>query len=163
MMMKLSSRWHIKWIFHQADVILVDPSVDENTTIFRTLAKYLNPTKNILSAEDNQKLAFYHSASYSRVSVLIKTETVDSEIVFQELEPYRSFRVNFANKVITEYPVLYVVLKDHLESYLDYRSEGHNDLFSELEGKEEQRMNGTSSKRMRFFDACSDDDEEEYK
>lgn len=156
LMMKFSFRWHIKWIFHQADVVLTDCSVDENTSIFRLLARYLNPTENKLSAEDNEKLAYYHSASYSRVSVLIKTETPDSGIVFQELEPYKSLRVNFANKVITEYPVLYVVLKDHLDSYMDYRSEGHDDLFSEVEGKEEQKMDG-----LKFFDADSGDDDDD--
>lgn len=153
-MVKLCFRWHIKWIFHQADVTFTDCSVDENTSVFRLLAKYMNPAENKLSAEDNEKLAYYHSASYSRVSVLIKTETPDTGVVFQELEPYKSLRVNFANKVITEYPVLYVVLKDHLESYLDYRCEGHDDLFTEIEGKEEQKMDG-----LKFFDADTDDDD----
>ena len=135
-------RWHIKWIFHQADVTFIDCSVDENTSISTLLAKYMNPTKNELSPENNDKLAFYHSASYSRVSVLIKVDVPGSGVAFQELEPLRSLRVNFANKVITEYPVLYVVLKDHLHSYLDYQpqGEGHDDLFSEIEGKEEEQM-----------------------
>lgn len=157
MLMKFSFRWHIKWIFHQADVVLTDRSVSENTSIFRLLAKYMNPTENELSAEDNEKLAYYHSASYSRVSVLIKTETPDSGgIIFQELEPYKSLRVNFANKVITEHPVLYVVMKDHLDSYLDYRSEGHDDLFSEVEGKEEQKQTEQKMDGLKFFDADSD-------
>lgn len=147
-------RWHIKWIFHQAEVVLTDSSVDENTSIFRVLAKYMNPVENKLSAEDKEKLAFYHSASYSRVSVLIKTETADKRVIFQELEPYKSLRVNFANKVITEYPVLYVVLKDHLESYLEYESEGHDDLFSEVEVKEEQKKD-----ELKFFEADSDEDD----
>lgn len=138
-------------MFHQADVVLIDCSVDENTSISRLLAKYMNPTKNELSAEDKEKLAYYHSASYSRVSVLMKTDTPESGVVFQELELLKSLRMNFANKVITEYPVLYVVLKDHIYSYLDYQTEGHDDLFSEIEEKEEQVKDG-----LKFFDADSD-------
>lgn len=149
-------RWHIKWIFHQADVVLMDTSVDEHTSIFRVLAKYMNPRESKLSVEDREKLAFYHSASYSRVSVLIKTETADKRVVFRELDPYKSLRVNFANKVITEYPVLYVVLRDHLESYLEYESEGHEDLFSEVEVKEEAKKD-----ELKFFEADSDEDDEE--
>ncbi|MPC18480.1 Box C/D snoRNA protein 1 [Portunus trituberculatus] len=146
-------RWHIKWVFHQADVVLIDCSVDENTLICTLLAKYMNPTKNELSAEDNEKLAYYHSASYSRVSVLMKTNTPDSGVVFHEIEPLKTLRVNFANKVILEYPVLYVVLKDHLCSYLDYHGEdeGHDDLFSVIEEKEEQGKNV-----LNFFDGDCD-------
>lgn len=146
-------RWHIKWVFHQADVVLIDRSVDENTLICTLLAKYMNPTKNELSAEDNEKLAYYHSASYSRVSVLMKINTPESGVVFHEIEPLKTLRVNFANKVIAEYPVLYVVLKDHLFSYLDYQGEdeGHDDLFSGTEGKEEQVKDA-----LKFFDADSD-------
>ena len=146
-------RWHIKWVFHQADVVFIDRSVDENTLICTLLAKYMNPTKNEQSAEDNEKLAYYHSASYSRVSVLIRTSTPDFGVVFHEIEPLKTLRVNFANKVIVEYPVLYVVLKDHLCSYLDYHGEGegHDDLFSAVEEKEEQRKGA-----LNFFDGDSD-------
>lgn len=128
----------------------MDSSVDENTLIIKLLSKYLDP-KNNLSAEDNEKLAYYHSASYGKVAVLMKTDLPGSGMTFQELFLSKSLRLNFANKSILEYPVLYVVLRDHIHAYLDYQPEGHDDLFSEPEVKEAQKVEGLS-----FFDAHSD-------
>ncbi|KAG0721118.1 Box C/D snoRNA protein 1 [Chionoecetes opilio] len=146
------SRWHIKWVFQQADVTLIDRSVEENTSLSKLLARYMNPRKNELSPENNEKLAYYHSASYSRICVLMKTDVPETGIVFKELELRKSLKVNFANKSITEYPVLFVILRDHMYSYLDYQDvDGHDDLFGEGEGKEEQGKEG-----LRFFNAGSD-------
>lgn len=146
-------RWHIKWVFHQAAVTFVDTSVDENTPIMKLLTKYLDPN-NDLSPEDNEKLAYYHSASYGKVAVLMKTDLPGYGMTFHELFLFKNLRLNFANKTILEHPTLYVILRDHIHSYLDYQPEGHDDLFCEPEVKEAQKVGGLS-----FFDANSDMEE----
>ncbi|XP_045606797.1 box C/D snoRNA protein 1 [Procambarus clarkii] len=146
-------RWHIKWIFHQADVTFTDTSVDENTPIIKLLTKYLEPN-NDLSQDDNEKLAYYQSASYGKVAVLMKTDVPGSGTTFQELFMSKSIRLNLANKMVMEYPVLYVVLKHHMDAYLEYQPEGHDDLFSDPEVKEATEMQKVTG--LSFFDASND-------
>ncbi|XP_064094240.1 box C/D snoRNA protein 1-like [Macrobrachium nipponense] len=129
-------RWHVKWIFHQADVTFVDRNVDENTTIVKLLSKYLEPNDS-LSLEESEKLAFYHSASYGKVAVLMQTNEKGSVPAFEEVFVKKSLRLNMANKTVIEYPVFYVVLRDHIHSYLEYEADDHDDLFCEKEQKEE--------------------------
>ncbi|XP_068205785.1 box C/D snoRNA protein 1 [Palaemon carinicauda] len=130
-------RWHVKWIFHQADVTFVDKDVDENTTIVKLLSKYLEPNDS-LGAEDSEKLAYYHSASYGRVAVLLRTNEKGSGPAFEEAFMKKSLRLNLANKTVIEYPVFYVILRDHIHSYLEYEADDHDDLFCEKEEKEEE-------------------------
>lgn len=145
-------RWHIKWIFHQADFTYVDTSVDENTSVIKLLARYLEPS-NDLSPEDNEKLAYYQSASYGKVAVLIKTDVPGSGTTFQELFLSKSIRLNLANKTILEYPIFYAVLRDHIHAYLEYQPEGHDDLFSDPEVKEARETHKADG--LSFFDASN--------
>ncbi|KAG7171654.1 Box C/D snoRNA protein 1-like [Homarus americanus] len=151
-----TTRWHIRWVFHQADVSFTDTGVDENTPIIKLLNRYLEP-KNDLSPEDNEKLEYYQSASYGKIAVLIKTDVPGSGTTFQELFVNKSLRLNLANKTVLEYPVFYVVLKDHIDAYLDYQPEGHDDLFSEL--PKVKGMATQKSDSLSYFDATSDMEE----
>lgn len=157
-------RWHIKWIFHQANVTFVDESVDEDTPIVDILDKYMEPGGE-LDQETEEKLCFYHSASYNRIAVLLRTEMCNpNEPKFREMFMSKSLKINFYNKRIVEYPVFYVVLRDHLHSYLNYQSTGHDDLFLDqnelhdlknhqkqstiIESHLKQSMNTSSSKNI---------------
>ena len=130
-------RWHVKWIFHQADITFVDRNVDENTTIVKLLTKYLEPN-DLLGKEESEKLAYYHSASYGRIAVLIRTEGKESGSTFEEVFVKKSLRLNLANKVINEYPIFYVILRDHIHSYLEYEAGDHDDLFDNTEKVKEE-------------------------
>lgn len=110
----------------------------------------MNP-ENDLSPEENEKLAYYQSASYGKVAVLIKSDVPEEGMTFQELVMSKSLRLNLANKTIYEYPTFYVVLKYHLDAYLDYRPEGHDDLFTEPEVKAAQKIDS-----LNYFIADSD-------
>ncbi|CAL4152758.1 unnamed protein product [Meganyctiphanes norvegica] len=141
-------RWHIKWIFHQANVTFVDESVDEDTAIVDILDKYMEPGGE-MDQETAEKLCFYHSASFNRISVLLKNEmTHPNEAEFQEMFMSKSLKLNFFNKRIVEYPVFYVVLRDHIHSYLDYQATGHQDLFADPDLQQLKKMNQIKSTMM---------------
>lgn len=137
-------RWHVKWIFHQADVKFTDKSIDENTSIVKLLVKYMEPNNGLLSAEENEKLAYYHSASYGKIAVLLRTNERGSGPAFEEVFVKKSLRLNLANKTVTEFPVFYVILRDHIHAYLDYEADDQDDLFSEIEEKDIQKDEGLS-------------------
>lgn len=146
-------RWKVQLIFHQADVQLTAHSVSENVTVNKLLAPYLDPNSD-LPDDIKEKLGYYHSASFGGVSALMKTDVQGEGMVFQELFPHKSLRSNFANKTIIEHPILYVVLKHHVDAYLEYQSLGHDDLFQFSDmAKEITKYDG-----LNYFDADSDQD-----
>ncbi|KAK7084542.1 Box C/D snoRNA protein 1 [Halocaridina rubra] len=126
-------RWHVKWVFHQADISFTEESVNENKTIIDLLAKYLEPDSSVLSPEEAEKLAYYHSASYKKIAVLLKNADRGSP-VFEEMFVDKSLLLNLANKTVKEFPVFYVVLRDHIHFYMDLEADddhNFNDLFDD--------------------------------
>ncbi|XP_042858468.1 box C/D snoRNA protein 1-like [Penaeus japonicus] len=148
-------RWHIKWVFHQADITFTKTQVDENTPIITLLARYMEPNDG-LSPEEAEKLAYYHSASYSRIAVLLQAEREGSKTAFCEVVLSKSLRQNLANCKVVEYPTLYVILRDHMQAYLEYEADGHDDLFEDGEAKEEKEEEQQEKKKeegLFFFEA----------
>lgn len=74
---------------------------------------------DLISQDISQKLEYYQSASYNRIAALLKTELPTENVEFIELFLSRSFKDNFINKTIVEFPVIYIVFKDHLDAFID--------------------------------------------
>lgn len=150
-------RWHIKWVFHQADITFTNTQVDENTPIITLLAHYMEPS-DALTPKEAEKLAYYHSASYSRIAVLMQGEREGTKTAFWEVVPSKSIRNNLAGCKVVEYPTFYVILRDHMQAYLDYEADGHDDLFGEDEAKEEEEEE-KKEEGLFFFEASGKFDE----
>ncbi|XP_017755625.1 PREDICTED: box C/D snoRNA protein 1 [Eufriesea mexicana] len=121
--------WRIEWIFPQAECTKwITERVLESTRLSLLLEEILDPIKSVENKSDieelnlrmclNEKLQFYQAAGLSGVKVLLKAEkVVKSDLKFYELDITLSLKENLENKVIIEFPVIYVTLKDHSYMY----------------------------------------------
>ncbi|CAG4927801.1 unnamed protein product [Colias eurytheme] len=111
--------WRIEWMFPNVEGIplkFVDEKCPENTKLSDLLDKYLNPDG--VPFEGSKALAFYRSAGLSGVKVLLKAEKVKgSQKKFFELDPAESVCENLSGKCIIEFPIIFVVLKDHAYNF----------------------------------------------
>ncbi|XP_045513181.1 box C/D snoRNA protein 1 isoform X1 [Pieris brassicae] len=111
--------WRIEWIFPSIDgnpLKFIDEKCAENKKISDLLDKYLNP--DVLPFEGSRSLGYYRSAGLSGVKVLLKSEKVKgSHRKFFELDPSESLCENLSGKCIIEYPIVFVVLKDHAYNF----------------------------------------------
>lgn len=81
------------------------------------LSSVLN--KYLVKQEDSvlqEKLQFYQSCDLGGIRVFMKAEEKPGRKFF-ELDTVENLKTNFRNKVIIEYPTLYVLLKEHADSY----------------------------------------------
>ncbi|KOB51769.1 Box C/D snoRNA protein 1, partial [Operophtera brumata] len=125
--------WRIEWIFPNVDekpLKFVDEKIPENKKLSTLLDKYLNP--DALPFEGSKALGYYRAAGYRGVKVLLRAEKVKSSAKkFFELDPTESLAENLSGKCIVEFPIIFVVLKDHAynfeiitpEDEFDYQNE----------------------------------------
>uniref|UniRef100_A0A1B6C7I4 Box C/D snoRNA protein 1 n=2 Tax=Clastoptera arizonana TaxID=38151 RepID=A0A1B6C7I4_9HEMI len=100
--------WKIDWIFPLAnDYKLTDTKILDTTKLATALDKVLE------SQSKSSKLQFYQSADTSEIIALLKGERVAGGKRFFELDLSITLQENFQGKVIIEYPVIVVVLRDH--------------------------------------------------
>lgn len=120
-------QWRIEWIFPNAEnVKFVDEKCDENEKLSKLINKYIGIDSEPFYKKDS--LMFYQSAGLSGIKILLKAEFVkNSKNKFHELDANESLRKNLENKIIIEFPVIYVVLKDHSHIY-DLVDTGNFDL-----------------------------------
>ncbi|XP_076282457.1 box C/D snoRNA protein 1 [Lasioglossum baleicum] len=121
--------WRIEWIFAQADhTKWVTERALENTRLSNVIENILDPIKSLENTIDmdelnlrmclNDRLQFYRAAGFSGIKVLLKAERVTkSDAKFHELDVTLSLQENFENKTIIEFPIIYVVLKEHSDIY----------------------------------------------
>lgn len=106
--------WHIEWIFVNADNLkLSDDNIPETAKLSNLLHKYM------VQQEDHvvqQKLQYYQAVDLPGIQLLLKAEE-KAGCKFYELNPLTSLKDNLKNKIIIEYPIIHVVLKEHLNSY----------------------------------------------
>ncbi|XP_015518641.2 box C/D snoRNA protein 1 [Neodiprion pinetum] len=122
--------WRIEWIFPQAENMKHnDNRVLETERLSTILGRVLDPltieTEGSESIEVinlkiayREKLQYYRAAGFSNIKVLLKAEKVkrcDSR--FHELNLTETLNENLENKTIIEFPVFYVILKDHSDMY----------------------------------------------
>ncbi|XP_014355574.1 box C/D snoRNA protein 1 [Papilio machaon] len=107
--------WRVEWIFPNVDtkpLKFVDEKCPEQNKLSRLLDKYLNP--NASPFEGSKSLAFYKSAGFSGIKILLKAEKIrGSAKKFFELDPTETLGENLSGKCIVEFPIIFIVLKDH--------------------------------------------------
>lgn len=176
-------------MFPQADLSFFEEKVDENCRIVDILRKYMEPQdrleeheKSLISTADSEKLCYYHSASYGGIVVLLQASLCQGTKKYSRMFLSKSLKVNLAHKKIIEYPIICVVLKDHIDAYDDDINSDDENLTAILNenennapnfnnsGKENSLEESKSSAKTRmtqrdgglnFFDAFSDSSEEE--
>ncbi|VTJ85457.1 Hypothetical predicted protein, partial [Marmota monax] len=106
--------------------------VPEDKTINEILKPYIDPEKSDPVIRQRLK-AYIHSQT--EVQILMKVEYMQQNLVrYYELDPYKSLLDNLKNKVIIEYPTLYVVLKgssDDMKVLHQVKNESTKNLGSE--------------------------------
>ncbi|KOC65985.1 Box C/D snoRNA protein 1 [Habropoda laboriosa] len=121
--------WRIEWIFPQAECTkwVTERSL-ESTRLSLLIEEILDPVKSLENKNNieelnlrmslNDRLQFYQAAGLSGVKVLLKAEKIaKSDLKFYELDITLTLMENLENKVIIEFPVIYIVLKDHSYMY----------------------------------------------
>lgn len=102
--------WHIEWIFFNANGMkLHDEKVSENEKLTHVLSKYFDKKNEEPLYE---KLQFYQAAGLCGVKVFQKAEQKKGNKFF-EVDITTTIKEILCNKIVIEYPIFYVVLKDH--------------------------------------------------
>nr|XP_020458533.1 box C/D snoRNA protein 1 isoform X2 [Monopterus albus] len=108
--------WHLKLIFPQSSTEFSQRRVADGQTLEQILTSYIHPTDS--NPVTRQKLKIYVQSPFDHVKVFMKAEGRRANSVrYHELAIQKSLRDNLSNKTLIEYPVLFVVLKDHWKEY----------------------------------------------
>ncbi|XP_047029794.1 box C/D snoRNA protein 1 [Helicoverpa zea] len=111
--------WRVEWVFPNVEsepLKFVDERCAEQKRLSELLDKYLNP--DALPFEGSKALTFYKAAGFSGVKILLRAEKVKgSARKFFELDPTESLAENLSGKCIVEFPIIFVVLKDHAYNF----------------------------------------------
>ncbi|CAN4080484.1 unnamed protein product [Withania somnifera] len=99
--------WTIEWQFNSTDVVLIDHGVHENTSLFSVLNTHLKP------GPWNHPLKQFCEESLDCLKLFIRKHPKGSKSPFYQLNIHAPLREQLANKVILEYPVIYVFLPSH--------------------------------------------------
>ncbi|XP_066857337.1 box C/D snoRNA protein 1 [Anser cygnoides] len=136
--------WHLKLVFPHCHAEYTLKRVPEDKTLTDILKPYIDPVES--DPVVCQRLKIYTMSPQSDVQILMKIENrKQNSVRYNELDASRSLLENLKNKVIIEYPTLFVVLKklkndmvvlgqDASESAEDSDSESSS-LSSEEEGE----------------------------
>ncbi|KAJ2946762.1 hypothetical protein O0L34_g12826 [Tuta absoluta] len=111
--------WKIEWIFPNVDsepLKFIDERCSENKKLSDLLDKYLNPESTPF--EGSKALSYYRAAGFSGVKILLRAEKVrGSAKKFFELDPSETLAENLSGKCVVEYPLIFVVMKDHAYNF----------------------------------------------
>ncbi|XP_055817811.1 uncharacterized protein LOC129886931 [Solanum dulcamara] len=99
--------WTIEWRFNSTDVVLIDHGVHENTSLCSVLETHLKP------GPWNHPLKQFCEESLDCLKLFIRKHPKGSKSPFYQLNTKAPLREQLANKVILEYPVIYVFLPSH--------------------------------------------------
>ncbi|KAI8429404.1 hypothetical protein MSG28_000047 [Choristoneura fumiferana] len=111
--------WRVEWIFPNAEphvIKFVDEKCLETKRMSELLDKYLGLDAEPF--EGSKALTYYKSVGFSGVKVLLRAEKVKGcAQKFFELDPSESLAENLSGKCIVEFPIVFVVLKDHAYNF----------------------------------------------
>ncbi|XP_015725663.1 box C/D snoRNA protein 1 [Coturnix japonica] len=102
--------WHLKLVFPHCHAEYTLKRVPEDKTLADILKSYIDPVES--DPVICQRLKIYTMSPQSDVQILMKIENrKQNSTRYNELDASRSLLENLKNKVIIEYPTLFVVLK----------------------------------------------------
>ncbi|XP_045760531.1 box C/D snoRNA protein 1 isoform X2 [Maniola jurtina] len=111
--------WRVEWVFPNVEtkpLKFVDEKCVEKKKLSELLDKYLNP--DAPAFDGSKDLMYYKSIGFSGVKVLLKAEKLKgSAKKFFELDTTESLAENLSGKCIVEFPIIFVVLKDHAYNF----------------------------------------------
>ncbi|CAH0405671.1 unnamed protein product [Chilo suppressalis] len=111
--------WRVEWVFpnvESAPLKFVDEKCPEAKRISELLDKYMDP--DAAPFDGSKALIYYRSVGFSGIKILLKAEKVKgSARKFFELDPADTLAENLSGKCIVEFPIIFVVLKDHAYSF----------------------------------------------
>lgn len=111
--------WRIEWCFPNGDetIVFTDDNVSETCKLYDVVDKYLQPAaKSKIPCAS--KLEFYQASSISGVHLLLKAEGIKQcRNRGSLLNINDSLRESLRNKIVVEFPTIYVVLKDQLAQF----------------------------------------------
>ncbi|XP_062111173.1 uncharacterized protein LOC133822749 [Humulus lupulus] len=99
--------WTIEWQFHSTDVVLVDHGIDESLNISSVIGNHLKP------GPYHHQLKRFCEEDLENLKFFIRKYQKGSTSPFYELDVKVPLRQQLTNKVILEYPVIYVFLPSH--------------------------------------------------
>ncbi|XP_012269747.2 box C/D snoRNA protein 1 [Athalia rosae] len=122
--------WRVEWIFPQAENMKhIETRVLESERLSTLLERVLDPLaeKDVsndtievmnLKIMHRDRLQYYRAAGLNNIKILLKAEKVKKcDSRFHELDFTETLQENLQKKTIIEFPVLYVILKDHMDMY----------------------------------------------
>lgn len=108
--------WRLELIFYQAENLkIVVERCSENERLSAVLSNFIDFEK----CPDIYKksLKFYHAAGLPGLEVLLKAENVKKQPSFFALDLSSTLKENFEDRIIIEYPILYIIFKTHKDEF----------------------------------------------
>ncbi|XP_017782423.1 PREDICTED: box C/D snoRNA protein 1 [Nicrophorus vespilloides] len=122
--------WHLDWVFVNADNLkFSDEAVPETEKLSSVLDKYLNEQEDKVLQE---RMQFYQASGLPALRILLKAEQKKGK-KYYELDPEDSIRDNLRGKMIIEYPIIHVMMRDHAIG-LDVIDSDNEDEQSAIDG-----------------------------
>ncbi|XP_029563788.1 box C/D snoRNA protein 1 isoform X2 [Salmo trutta] len=108
--------WHLQLLFPQSSSEFTERRVSDDQTLKQILTPYIHPTES--EPVRRQKLKMYVHSPFDHVRVFMKAEGRKANSVrYQELDVAKTLKENLKFKLVIEYPMLHIVLKDHCHDY----------------------------------------------
>ncbi|KAM6571799.1 hypothetical protein CsatA_015879 [Cannabis sativa] len=135
--------WTIEWQFHSTDVVLLDHGIDENMNISSIIRNHLKP------GPWNHQLKRFCDEDPKNLKFFIRKYQKGPISPFYELDFKVPLRQQLTNKVILEYPVIYVFLPSHnidFEVVKDHYPPLHKPDLKTYDGDNHLKMGGVPFK-----------------
>nr|XP_046157548.1 box C/D snoRNA protein 1 [Oncorhynchus gorbuscha] len=108
--------WHLQLLFPQSSSEFTERRVSDDQTLEQILTPYIHPTES--EPVRRQKLKMYVHSPFDHIRVFMKAEGRKANSVrYQELDVAKTLKENLKFKLVIEYPLLHIVLKDHCHDY----------------------------------------------
>ncbi|KAK6629552.1 hypothetical protein RUM43_003369 [Polyplax serrata] len=108
--------WRLELVFcHAENLKIVIEKCSENERLSSVLSNFITFDK---CPEPYKKvLKYYHSTGLPGVEVLLKAENVQQQPSFFALDLSSTLRENFEDRIIIEYPIMWVIFKSHKDEF----------------------------------------------
>eukprot|EP00897_Mesotaenium_endlicherianum_P009817 jgi/Mesen1/8864/ME000053S08255 len=114
--------WRVKWIFEPGGTHLVDDKVDENTHLRDVLKAHLESTPEVAPSV-RQSLQPFVDAGLEGVHLYTREPSPANVPKYAEISLARPLGAELAGRVVTEFPIIHVVLASEAHKYQTCRAE----------------------------------------